>query len=220
MPMNGALINVNGDNVQALEILFLTTLIALLPSIVIMMTSFMRIVISLSFLRTAMGTQATPPNNVLVGLALFLTLFIMSPVITQIQKTAYEPYIAEQITQEEALNRAKIPLKKFMLNQTEPSSLDMYLELSGTKMTEDPTQLPLRVIVPSFMTSELKKAFKIGFFLFIPFMLIDIVVSSTLMSMGMIMLPPATISMPFKLLLFISIDGWQLMFSTLARGFH
>lgn len=218
--MTDALINVNGDSVQTLQVLFLTTMIALFPSIVIMMTSFMRIVISLSFLRTAMGTQATPPNNVLVGLALFLTLFIMSPVVTQIQKTAYEPYIAEQITQEEAFNRAKIPLKKFMLSQTERSSLDMYLELSGASMPEDPTQLPLRVIVPSFMTSELKQAFQIGFFLFIPFMLIDIIVSSTLMSMGMIMLPPATISMPFKLLLFISVDGWQLLFSTLARSFH
>ena len=218
--MTDALINVNGDSVQTLQVLFLTTMIALFPSIVIMMTSFMRIVISLSFLRTAMGTQATPPNNVLVGLALFLTLFIMSPVVTQIQKTAYEPYIAEQITQEEAFNRAKIPLKKFMLNQTEPSSLDMFLELSGTTMSEDPTQLPLRVIVPAFMTNELKQAFQIGFFLFIPFMLIDIIVSSTLMSMGMIMLPPATISMPFKLLLFISIDGWQLLFSTLARSFQ
>ena len=218
--MTDALINVNGDSAQTLQVLFLTTMIALFPSIVIMMTSFMRIVISLSFLRTAMGTQATPPNNVLVGLALFLTLFIMSPVVTQIQKTAYEPYIAEQITQEEAFERAKIPLKKFMLNQTENSSLDMYLELSGGTMPDDPTQLPLRVIVPAFMTSELKQAFQIGFFLFIPFMLIDIIVSSTLMSMGMIMLPPATISMPFKLLLFISVDGWQLLFSTLARGFH
>ncbi len=218
--MSSALINVNGNNVQTLQVLFLTTAIALLPSIVIMMTCFTRIVISLSFLRTAMGTQATPPNNVLVGIALFLTLFIMSPVVTQIQKTAYEPYIAEQITQEEALNRAKIPLKKFMLTNTQKSSLDMYLELSKTSMTEDPTQLPLRVIVPAFMTSELKEAFRIGFFLFIPFMLIDIIVSSTLMSMGMIMLPPATIAMPFKLLLFISIDGWQLIFSTLARSFN
>ncbi len=218
--MTNALINVNGDNVQTLQVLFLTTAIALLPSIVIMMTCFTRIVISLSFLRTAMGTQATPPNNVLVGIALFLTLFIMSPVVTQIQKTAYEPYIAEQITQEEALNRAKIPLKKFMLANTQRSSLDMYLELSKTTITEDPTQLPLRVIVPAFMTSELKEAFRIGFFLFIPFMLIDIIVSSTLMSMGMIMLPPATIAMPFKLLLFISIDGWQLIFSTLARSFN
>ncbi len=218
--MSSALINVNGNNVQTLQVLFLTTAIALLPSIVIMMTCFTRIVISLSFLRTAMGTQATPPNNVLVGIALFLTLFIMSPVVTQIQKTAYEPYIAEQITQEEALNRAKIPLKKFMLTNTQKSSLDMYLELSKTTMTEDPTQLPLRVIVPAFMTSELKEAFRIGFFLFIPFMLIDIIVSSTLMSMGMIMLPPATIAMPFKLLLFISIDGWQLIFSTLARSFN
>lgn len=218
--MNDALINVNGNQVQTLQVLFVTTLIVLLPSIIIMMTSFTRIVISLSFLRTAMGTQNTPPNNVLVGLALFLTLFIMSPVITQIQKTAYEPYIAEQITQEEAWNRAKIPLKTFMLNQTEESSLKMYLEMSGTQLTQDRTQLPLRVIVPAFMTSELKTAFKIGFFLFIPFLLIDVVVSATLMSMGMMMLPPAMISMPFKLLLFLSVDGWQLLFSTLARSFH
>lgn len=217
--MNDALINVNGDQVQTLEILLLTTLVTLLPSIVVMMTSFTRIIISLSFLRTAMGTQSTPPNNVLIGISLFLTLFIMSPVITQIQQTAYEPYVAQQISQEEALNRAKVPLKQFMLKQTETSSLDMYLDLAGAEMTEDPTQLPLRVIVPAFMTSELKRAFQIGFFLYIPFLLIDVIVSATLMSMGMIMLPPATISMPFKLLLFITVDGWQLLFSTLARGF-
>lgn len=217
--MNDALINVNGDQVQTLEILLLTTLVTLLPSIVVMMTSFTRIIISLSFLRTAMGTQNTPPNNVLVGISLFLTLFIMSPVITQIQQTAYEPYVAQQISQEEALNRAKVPLKQFMLEQTETSSLEMYLDLSGAEMTEDPSQLPLRVIVPAFMTSELKRAFEIGFFLYIPFLLIDVIVSATLMSMGMIMLPPATISMPFKLLLFITVDGWQLLFSTLARGF-
>ena len=217
--MNDALINVNGDQVQTLEILLLTTLVTLLPSIVVMMTSFTRIIISLSFLRTAMGTQNTPPNNVLVGISLFLTLFIMSPVITQIQQTAYEPYVAQQISQEEALNRAKVPLKQFMLEQTETSSLEMYLDLSGAEMTEDPTQLPLRVIVPAFMTSELKRVFEIGFFLYIPFLLIDVIVSATLMSMGMIMLPPATISMPFKLLLFITVDGWQLLFSTLARGF-
>lgn len=217
--MNDALINVNGDQVQTLEILLLTTLVTLLPSIVVMMTSFTRIIISLSFLRTAMGTQNTPPNNVLIGISLFLTLFIMSPVITQIQQTAYEPYVAQQISQEEALNRAKVPLKQFMLKQTETSSLDMYLDLAGAEMTDDPTQLPLRVIVPAFMTSELKRAFQIGFFLYIPFLLIDVIVSATLMSMGMIMLPPATISMPFKLLLFITVDGWQLLFSTLARGF-
>ena len=217
--MNDALINVNGDQVQTLEILLLTTLVTLLPSIVVMMTSFTRIIISLSFLRTAMCTQSTPPNNVLIGISLFLTLFIMSPVITQIQQTAYEPYVAQQISQEEALNRAKVPLKQFMLKQTETSSLDMYLDLAGAEMTEDPTQLPLRVIVPAFMTSELKRAFQIGFFLYIPFLLIDVIVSATLMSMGMIMLPPATISMPFKLLLFITVDGWQLLFSTLARGF-
>lgn len=222
MPMDG-LINVNGDSVQSLQIIVMMTLITLLPSLVIMMTSFTRIVIVLSFLRTAMGTQQTPPNLVLVGLAIFLTLFIMSPVVTDIQQNAYEPYLNAQITQEEAFDRAKVPLKSFMLRQTETASLKMYCDLAKIDQPageEAAMALPLRVVIPSFMTSELKHAFEIGFYLFIPFMLIDVVVACTLMSMGMIMLPPAMISMPFKLLLFITIDGWQLLFSTLVQGFH
>lgn len=221
--MPDSLINVNGDSVQTLEILFLTTVITLLPSMLVMMTSFTRIIISLSFLRTAMGTQQNPPNMVLIGIALFLTLFIMNPVLTQIQETAYEPYTRQEITQEEAINRASVPLKDFMLRNTEQSSLTLFCDLAGV---DEPTTdegamaLSMRVIIPSYMTSELKAAFQIGFFLYIPFMLIDIVVSSTLMSMGMIMLPPAMISMPFKLLLFITVDGWQLLFSTLAQGFR
>lgn len=215
------LINVNGDSVQTLEILFLTTLISLLPSLLVMMTSFGRIVISLSFLRSAMGTQQNPPNIVLMGIALFLTLFIMNPVLTEISQNAYEPYTREEITQEQALERAQTPLKRFMLRNTEMSSLRLYCDLAQIEAPEDEQasmQLSLRVIVPAYMTSELKRAFEIGFFLYIPFMLIDIIVSSTLMSMGMIMLPPAMISMPFKLLLFISVDGWQLLFSTLVQG--
>lgn len=220
--MAEGLINVNGDNVQTLEILFLTTIITLLPSILVMMTSFTRIIISLSFLRSAMGTQQNPPNLVLIGIALFLTLFIMNPVLTDIQNNAYEPYRQQTITQEQAIDRAQVPLKQFMIRQTEQSSMDLFCDMakvdSATNL-EEAMQLPMRVIIPAYMTSELKRAFMIGFFLYIPFMLIDIVVSSTLMSMGMIMLPPAMISMPFKLLLFITVDGWQLMFSTLAQGF-
>lgn len=221
--MPDSLINVNGDSVQTLEILFLTTVIALLPSMLIMMTSFTRIIISLSFLRTAMGTSQNPPNTVLIGIALFLTLFIMNPVLTQIQQTAYEPYTRQEITQEEAIDRASVPLKEFMLRNTESSSLTLFCDLAGVDepaTDKEAMELSMRVIIPSYMTSELKAAFQIGFFLYIPFMLIDIVVSSTLMSMGMIMLPPAMISMPFKLLLFITVDGWQLLFSTLAQGFR
>lgn len=217
------LININGDSVQTLEILFLTTVITLLPSLLVMMTSFGRYIICLSFLRSAMGTQQTPPNIILIGLALFLTLFTMSPVISQIQTTAYEPYVNEEITQEQFIDRAKVPVKDFMLRQTENATLRMFCELSGTEIPADETRamaLPLRVIVPSFVTCELKRAFEIGFLLYLPFMLIDIVVSSTLMSMGMIMLPPSMISTPFKLLLFITVDGWQLLFSTLVQGFR
>ena len=217
-----ALINVNGENVQTLEVLLLTTLITLLPSMVVMMTSFTRYIISFSFLRTAMGLQQNPPNLVLIGIALFLTLFTMSPTISRIQAEAYEPYTAGEITQEEFLDRAKVPLKQFMLDQTETSALSMYCDLAGvdTPTGEAALDLPLRIIVPSFMTTELKRAFIIGFYLYIPFVLIDMVVAAALMSMGMIMLPPATLSMPFKLLLFITLDGWQLLFSTLVRGFQ
>ena len=221
--MPEGLINVNGDSVQTLEILFFTTILTLLPSILIMMTSFTRITISLSFLRTAMGTQQNPPNMVLIGIALFLTLFIMNPVLTDINQNAYQPYVQQTITQEEALDRAQIPLKDFMLRNTETSSLNLFCDLAqidAPQNEEEARALSMRVIIPSYMTSELKRAFEIGFFLYIPFMLIDIVVSSTLMSMGMIMLPPAMISMPFKLLLFITVDGWQLLFSTLAQGFN
>lgn len=221
--MPEGLLNINGDSVQTLEILFLTTMITLLPSLLVMMTSFTRYIISFSFLRTAMGTQQTPPNIVLVGLALFLTLLTMNPVVEQIQREAYEPYVAEEISQKQFMDRAVVPLKRFMLKQTETSTLNMFCDLAHVDAPadgEEAMELSLRLIVPSFMTCELKKAFTIGFLLYIPFMLIDIVVSSTLMSMGMIMLPPAMIAAPFKLLLFISINGWQLLFSTLVQSFR
>ncbi len=215
------LLNINGESVQTLEILFLTTLITLLPSLLVMMTAFARYIISFSFLRTAMGSQQTPPNMVLIGLALFLTLMTMSPVLDQIQTEAWEPYTAEEISQEEFIERAAVPLKEFMLRNTETGTLNMFCNLSHM---DEPTSgadamnLPMHIVVPAFMTCELKAAFLIGFLLYLPFLLIDVVVSSTLMSMGMIMLPPAMISMPFKLLLFISLNGWELLFSTLVRS--
>lgn len=218
--MNDALININGNGIQSLELIFMVTFITLLPSIIIMMTSFTRIIIVLSFLRNALGIQQTPPNTVLVGLSLFLTLFIMTPVLDDINENAYIPYKNEMISGEEALNNASVPLKEFMLKQTEVETLDMFSQFSGEEISDNYEEMPLKVIVPSFMTSELKRAFIIGFLLFLPFLLIDIIVSTTLMSMGMIMLPPAMISLPFKILLFITVDGWQLLFSTLIKGFN
>lgn len=217
-----ALINVNGNSIPTLEIVVMMTLVALIPTIVIMMTSFTRIIIILSFTRNALGVQQMPPNMILTGLSLFLTLFIMSPVLNTINNNAYAPYVEGSITQEEALRRAEVPLKEFMLRQTEIDTLNMYMELSGTR-NETITEyddLPMTIVVPSFMTSELKRAFLAGFFVFLPFLLIDIVVASTLMSMGMIMLPPTTISLPFKIMLFVTVDGWGLLFSSIVKSFH
>lgn len=218
--MGQALINVNGDSVQTLEILFLLTTVSLLPSILVMMTSFTRIIIVLSFLRNAIGVQQLPPNMILIGISLFLTFFIMSPVIDDINEQAYTPYKNEQISQAQALEKAQVPLKKFMLKQTEIPTLNMYAEFAGETVTENIEKLPMKIVVPAFMTTELKRAFVIGFLLFIPFLLIDMIVSSTLMSMGMMMLPPTMIALPFKLLLFITIDGWNMIFSTLIKGFN
>ena len=220
-----SLININGDSVQTLEILFLTTMIALLPSLLVMMTSFTRYIISLSFLRNAMGTQQSPPNVVLVGIAMFLTLITMNPVISRIQTDAWTPYTEQEIGQEEFLARASVPLKEFMLHNTQPNTLRMFCDLAHVDVPDDNAgldgvamDLPLRIVVPAFMTQELQKAFYIGLLLYIPFLLIDIVVSSTLMSMGMVMLPPAMISTPFKLLLFVSVNGWSLLFSSLVQS--
>lgn len=221
--MTEGLININGNNIQTLEILLLTTIITLLPAIVVMMTSFTRYIISLGFLRTAMGTQQTPPNMILVGLALFLTLFTMSPVIDQISEEAYTPYINDEITQEEFLARAQVPLKRFMIRNTDASSLNLFCDMAGEERPETESEgvdLPLTVVTPAFATSELKRAFLIGLYLYLPFLLIDIIVSSTLMSMGMIMLPPTMISTPFKLLLFVTLNGWELLFSTLIHSFN
>ena len=229
--MYDALINVNGEQVPTLDILLMLTIISLLPSLLIMVTSFTRTMIILSFLRTAMGVQQTPPNMVLVGIALFLTLFIMNPVISDINTQAYTPYKNNEITQEEAISRAQVPLKRFMLRNTEKSSLILFTDIAGQEVPDEAEyeddnayvealiDLPMSVVIPSFMTSELKRGFTAGLLLYIPFLLIDIVVSSTLMSMGMMMLPPAMISMPFKLLLFITVNGWELLFSNIVSGF-
>lgn len=216
------LVNINGDSVQTLEIIFLLTLLSLLPSAVILMTSFTRYVVALSFLRTAMGTQQTPPNLILVGLALFLTLFTMGPVIDEINEEAYQPYVREEIGMEEFFETAQVPLKRFMARNTQSPCLRLFCDMARQELPQDPEEvyaLPLRVLVPAFATSELEKAFQIGLYLFLPFLMVDIVVSTTLMSMGMIMLPPSMISAPFKILLFLSLDGWELLFSTLVRSY-
>lgn len=223
--MTESIISLNGENVQTLEVLFLTTIIALLPSLLVMVTPFSRYVISFSFLRSALGTQQVPPNQVLIGLALFLTLFTMGPTLETIKTEAYDPYVAEEISQEEFIDRAQQPLKEFMLRNTKTATLKLYCDLAGvaepsTYDVQTTSQLSLKIIVPAFMTCELQRAFEIGFLLYIPFMLIDIVVSSTLMSMGMVMLPPSMISTPFKLLLFVALNGWELLFSSLVQGFH
>ena len=214
--MNELITGLNGGNVPALDIIMLLTFAALLPSIVVMMSSFMRIIIILSFTRNAMGVQQTPPNIVLTGMALFLTLYIMSPVIGQINTVAYEPYKNGEITQQEAVSRMADPLKQFMLRNTEKDTLDHFVQMSKQEVKE----YPLTVVVPAFMTSELKKGFLAGFLIYLPFLLIDIVVSTTLMSMGMVMLPPTMVSLPFKLLLFITVNGWELLFSSLVQSFR
>ncbi len=213
-------VDVNGEGLETVEIIIMLTMVALVPSILVLTTCFTRIIIVLSFLRNALGLQQTPPNQVLVGIAIFLSLFIMSPVIKEIDETAYTPYKENKITQEEFINKASVPLKSFMLKQTKTKDLNLFVDLSETKDVDDPQDLPMTVVIPSFVTSELKRAFTIGFLLYIPFLIIDMIVSSTLMSMGMIMLPPATIAMPFKLLLFVLVDGWELLFKTLAVSFN
>ena len=215
------------DASQPLEIIILLTLIALAPSMLIMMTCFTRIVIVLGFLRTAMQTQSTPPNMVITGMALFLTFFIMAPVFSEINEVAYQPYGSQELTTEEALDAASVPLKKFMLKQTSQDDLQFFLDLSKTEEPEGgytdeylQNDLSLTVIVPSFMISELKRAFQMGFLIFLPFLVIDLVVGSTLMSMGMMMLPPAMISMPFKILVFVLADGWNLLIGSVVASYN
>jgi len=207
------------DYVVTIQIMILFTILTLAPSILIMMTSFTRIIIVLSFIRNALGTQQTPPNQVLIGLAIFLTIFIMAPVITEINSQALQPYLRGDIGQEEALNKAMDPIRDFMFKQTREKDLALFMEISKIDSVDNFDDIPTQTIIPAFIISELKTAFQIGFVLFIPFLVIDMVVASTLMSMGMMMLPPVMISLPFKILLFIMVDGWNLMVRSLVLGF-
>lgn len=204
----------------SLQTLLLLTALTMLPAALLMMTSFTRIIIVLSLLRQAIGTQTAPPNQVLVGLALFLTLFVMGPVFDRIYADAYQPLSENKITMSEALDRGVVPLKDFMLKQTRQSDLALYVKLSDSPALNGPEEVPLRVLIPAFITSELKTAFQIAFAIFIPFLIIDMVVASILMSMGMMMMSPAIVSLPFKLMLFVLVDGWQLLIGSLAQSFY
>ncbi len=203
----------------SLQVLALMTLLTLLPAMVLMMTSFTRIIVVLSILRTAIGTASTPSNQVLIGLALFLTLFVMTPVLSDIHANALQPYLDQTLGAEQALHAAMEPVRAFMLNQTREADVSMFLGISGRGPVESAADLPFTVLVPAFVTSELKTAFQIGFILFLPFLVIDMVVASTLMSMGMLMLSPMIISLPFKIMLFVLVDGWSLVMGTLASSF-
>ena len=206
-----------------LRILLVLTVLSIAPFILLMMTSFTRIIVVLHFVRTALGTQTSPPNQVLIGLALFLTLFIMSPVIAQVNTDAIQPFDAGEITQEEALNRGLAPIREFMFKQTNRKDIRLFLEIQEKQndvSVENIDEIPTTVLLPAFMISELRAAFIMGFLLYLPFIVIDMVVSSTLMSMGMMMLPPTTISMPFKLLLFVLADGWDLLIGQVVKTFY
>ena len=219
----GLSLSTNSDETSlsgTLQILLIITVISLAPSILVMVTSFTRIIIVLHFVRTAIGTQSSPPNNVLIGLSLFLTLFIMSPVIAQIKTEAYDPLVAEEITQQEALERGIQPLREFMLKQTRQDDLRLFMDIAKIEPVESVDELSITIIIPAFIISELRAAFIIGFLIYVPFIVIDMVVSSVLMSMGMMMLPPTTISMPFKILLFILADGWNLVIGQLVNSFN
>jgi len=210
-----------GGQAYSLQIQTLLALSALafLPSILLMMTGFTRIVIVLSLLRQAIGTQASPPNQVVIGLSLFLTFFVMGPVLEKVYNEAYVPYSENRISFNEALTRAEPPLKGFMLKQAREADIALFMKLANTPEVNSPQDLPLKVVVPAFVTSELKTAFQIGFMIFIPFLIIDMVVASVLMSMGMMMLSPVLISLPFKLMLFVLADGWNLLIGSLVASF-
>lgn len=204
----------------SVQTLLLLTMLSFLPAMLLMMTGFTRIIIVLSLLRNAMGTGTSPPNSVLIGLAMFLTFFTMSPVLDQIYGQAYQPLSAGTISFETAIERGAQPLRKFMLHQTRETDLSLFADIAGLGKLQSPEQVPFRVLVPAFVTSELKTAFQIGFTIFIPFLIIDLVVASVLMALGMMMVPPVTISLPFKLMLFVLADGWHLLLGSLARSFY
>lgn len=205
---------------NVLQIVFLLTILTLAPSIVILMTSFTRLAVVLAFLRQAIGTQQSPPNQILVGLALFLTFFIMQPTWQKIQQQALVPYQAKEITGEEFVRRGIEPLKEFMLRNTRQADIALFVSLSQQEKPKNAESLPVLTLIPAFVISELRTAFQIGFMLYIPFIVLDMVVSSILLSMGMMMLPPVMISLPFKLMLFVLVDGWNLLVGSLVKSFH
>lgn len=208
-----------GDLVSVLRIVILLTVLSLAPAILIMMTSFTRIVIVLSFLRQALGTQQMPPNQLIVGLALFLSLFVMSPTWKKISAEAIDPYLNEKISQSVAFEKAEAPLRDFMFKQTREKDLELFIHLSKETKPKSKFEVSTFVLVPAFIISELKTAFQIGFMLYLPFLVLDMVVASVLMAMGMMMLPPVAISLPFKLLLFVMVDGWELIVGSLVKSF-
>ena len=214
-----SLINLPSDPAATVQIVLLLTILSLAPSILIMLTGFTRIIIVLSFVRNAIGVQQMPPNQVLVGLALFITFFVMTPVINQVNETAYKPFTKGEITQQVAMDRAMVPVREFMLKQTYETDLTLFANMGKIAVVKSVDEIPNSVVIPAFITSEIKRAFEIGFFIFIPFIIIDMIVSSTLMSMGMMMLPPTAISLPFKILLFVLVDGWGLTIKTLIMSF-
>ncbi len=206
---------------STLQILLMITILSIAPSILLMVTSFTRIIIVLHFVRSALGTQTTPPNQILIGLALFITFFIMSPVIKDVNENAVKPLTAGTITQEQAIDAALVPIRGFMYQQTNTKDIKLFLEISDmTEEVKNEDDIPTTVLIPAFMISELRKAFTMGFLIYLPFLVIDMVVASTLMSMGMMMLPPTTISMPFKILLFIMADGWNLIIGEVVKTFY
>jgi len=208
------------DVALSIQILFLLTILSLAPSLLIMVTSFTRVIIVLSFTRNALGTQQMPPNQVLIGLALFITFFIMNPVITDVNANAYQPYVKGEITQEVAITKAMDPIRNFMMKNVKEKDLALFLKLGENDTPIKTVDIPNTALIPAFIISELKTAFIIGFYIYIPFIIIDMVVSSTLMSMGMMMLPPVMISLPFKLLLFVMVDGWNLIVKALVMSFQ
>lgn len=220
----GVVVQTNADGQQeyslTLQILALMTLLTMLPALLLMMTSFTRIIIVLSILRMALGTNQTPPNQVLLGLALFLTLFIMAPVFTQINDEAIQPYLNDQADFVQAFEVGQQPLRQFMLKQTRESDIELFAQISGQEDLDGPESVPMQLLIPAFLTSELKTAFQIGFLLFVPFVVIDLVVASVLMALGMMMLSPMMISLPFKIMMFVLIDGWALILGTLAGSFY
>lgn len=205
--------------VNAVKIILMLTVLTLAPAILIMMTSFTRIIIVLSFLRQAMGVQQMPPNQLLVGLALFLTFFIMGPSFTEINANGVQPYMAGKISQEQAIDASLAPLRKFMFAQTRPADLSLFVKLAKIEKPKNLAEVPTMVLIPSFIISELKTAFQIGFIIFLPFLIIDMVASSVLMAMGMMMLPPVVVSLPFKIMLFVLVDGWALLIGSMVQSF-